>query len=444
MTDLYQSQRAMRAMRRAAMQRGVIALVDIGTFKMSCLILRYGAADGPREGSGVGTMAGQASFKVIGWRTIQSRGVRLGEIAAMKEAERTLRCALQDAQKMAQMRVDHAIVSFSGGDFQSYGLAGKVDIEGETVTENDVARVLDSCIVPDLGPDREVLHAQPVNFTLDHRTGLADPRGMTGRVLEVDMNLISVDSRTVQNIVQCLKNCDVEVAGMAAAPYVAGLSALVEDEQELGAALIDLGGGSTGLSVFMKKQMLYAGSIRLGADVLTVDIAKAFGLPYSTAERFKTFFGSVVATSRDHRDALPVGGDSGDWDKDQRSVTRADLIGIMRPRIEEIFDEVRARLDAIYFDSLPSQQIVLTGGGSQIPGIDGLASRILGRQVRVGRPLRVRGLPEAAAGAPFSAIVGLCQYAAHPQDEWWDFAAPGSRFAAQPLRRAADWFMRNW
>ena len=442
--DMHQSQRAMRTMRRQALQRGVIALLDIGTSKISCLILKLEPTEAPREGSGVGALAGQAGFRVVGWRTIQSRGVRFGEIVSMKEAERALRCALQDAQKMAQTRVDHAIVCFSGGDFQSYGLVGRVEVQDDTVSENDVARVLDACEIPDLGRDREVLHAQPVNFTLDHRTGLSDPRGMTGETLEVDMNLISVDRAVVQNSVQCLKSCDVEVAGLAAAPYVAGLSALVEDEQELGSALIDLGGGSTGVSIFMKKHMLFSGTVRMGIDHVTSDIAKAFQIPYSTAERIKNFSGGVLATGKDDRETIAVGGDSGDWDKDQRTVTRSDLIGIMRPRVEEILEEVRAMLDRVYFDSLPSHQIVLTGGGSHIPGIDGLASRILGHQVRVGRPLRVRGLPEAAAGAPFSAIVGLCQYATHPQDEWWDFAPPSDRFANRSIRRVADWFVRNW
>ena len=116
----------------------------------------------------------------------------------------------------------------------------------------------------------------------------------------------------------------------------------------------------------------------------------------------------------------------------------------MRPRVEEILEDVRARLDAAGFEHLPSQQIVLTGGGSLIPGIDGLAARILGQRVRLGRPLRVQGLPQAATGAGFSAAVGLCLFAAHPQDEWWDFEIPAASYPARSLKRAMRWFKQNW
>lgn len=443
MTDLYQSQRAMRALRKVAMQRGTIAVLDVGTFKVACLVLKIGG-ETPADGSGVGAMAGQAAFRVIGAGTTRSRGVRFGEIAAMAETERAVRTALQTAQKMAQTRVDHAILCFSGGGVRSYGLDGQVELERQEVTEADIARCLSACDVPDLGARREVLHAQPVNFVLDHRSGLADPRGQAGRRLGCDLHLVSVDADVVQNLVQCLKRCDVEVAGLAAASYVAARAALVEDEQELGAASIDMGAGATGLSIFIKKHMIYADTVRLGGDHITSDIAKGLQVPFSEAERIKTRFGGVHATGRDDRELIPLGGDSGDWDKDRRSVTRSELIGIMRPRVEEILEEVRARLDAAGFDHLPSQQIVLSGGCSQVPGLDGLAARILGGQVRLGRPIRVPGLPQAATGPAFAGIVGLSQYAAQPQDEWWDFDIPSDRFAARPLRRAVRWFKDNW
>ncbi len=444
MTDLYQSQRAMRNLRRAAMQRGVIAVMDVGTFKVACLILKFGVSEGARAGSGVGAMAGQAAFRVIGAGTTCSRGVRFGEIAAMRETERAVRTALQNAQKMAQTRVDHAILTFSGGEVRSYGLEGIVELDDERVSENDIARVLDSCDTPDLGPGREVLHAQPVNFLLDHRSGLADPRGQSGRRLGCDMHLVSVDADVVQNLVHCLKRCDVEVAGLASTAYVAGRAALVEDEQELGAAAIDMGAGSTSLSIFIKGHMIFADTLRLGGDHITSDIAKGLTIPYSMAERIKTFYGGVHATGQDDRQMIEIGGDSGDWDKDRRTISRSELIGIMRPRVEEILEGVRSRLDVAGFDHLPSQQIVLTGGVSQIPGLDGLAARILGQQVRLGRPIRVPGLPQAATGPDYAAIVGLCQFAANPQDEWWDFDIPAQRFATKPLKRALKWFRDNW
>lgn len=444
MTDLYQSQRAMRRMRKAAMDRGVIAILDVGSSKIACLVLRFDGPDRFRGGDGVGALAGQSAFRVIGAATTRSRGVRFGEIATMQETERAIRTAVQAAQKMANLRVDHVIACFSGAVPRSYGLEGGIDLVDTVVTDDDVARVLAACDLPDFGEGREVLHAHPVNFALDHRSGLSDPRGQIGNRLACDMHLLTVDLTAVQNLIYCIKRCDLELAGLASSAYVAGISSLVEDEQELGAACIDLGGGATGVSIFIKKHMIYADAVRMGGDHITSDISKGLQVSMATAERIKTFHGGVVATGMDDREMIEIGGETGDYEHDRRTVSRAELIGIMRPRVEEILEEVRARLDAAGFDHLPSQQIVLTGGGSQIPGLDGLASRILGQQVRLGRPLRVQGLPQAATGPAFAGAVGLCLFAAHPQDEWWDFEIPAERYPARSLKRAMRWFRDNW
>ena len=444
MTDLYQAQRAMRNMRRAALQRGVVAILDVGTSKIACLILRFDGVEEQGEADGMGSMAGQSNFRVIGAATTKSRGVRFGEISAMNETERAIRTAVQAAQKMANVRVDHCIVCFSGGEPRSYGLAGEIVLEDGVVKDSDVGRVLAACDLPDIGEGREVIHAQPVNFALDHRSGLGDPRDQIGNRLACDLHLLSVEASVVQNLLHCIKRCDLELAGIASSAYVSGISALVEDERELGAACIDMGGGSTGISFFMKKHMIFSDSVRLGGDHVTSDIAQGLQVPFAVAERLKTKHGGVHATSMDDREMIEIGGDSGDWEKDRRQISRTELIGIIRPRVEEILEQVAERLEAAGFESLPSQQIVLTGGASQIPGLDGLASRILGQRVRMGRPLRVQGLPQAATGASFASTVGLCLFAAHPQDEWWDFDIPSERYPARSLKRALKWFKDNW
>ncbi|MEM9523342.1 MAG: cell division protein FtsA [Pseudomonadota bacterium] len=444
MTDLYRAQRAMRHMRQAAMQRGVIAILDVGTWKVGCLILRFDGPEKFHSDDGVSSMAGQSSFRVIGAATTRSRGVRFGEIDAMRETECAVRTAIQAAQKMAGTRVDHVIACFAGAEPRSHGLTGSIGLQNDVVRESDVARVLAGCDVPDFGEGREVLHAQPVNFALDHRGGLSDPRGMIGNALTTDMHVLTVERAAVQNLIHCLNRCDLEVAGLASSAYAAGIAAMVEDEQELGGVCVDLGGGSTGLSIFLKKHMIFADTVRMGGDHVSLDISKGLQVPISVAERIKTVHGGALATGMDDRDTIEIGGDTGDWDHDRRTVSRAEVIGIIRPRLEEIFEEVRMRLDIAGFDHLPSQQIVLTGGGSQVPGLDGLASRILGRQVRLGRPLRVQGLPQAATGPAFAAAVGLCLFATHPQDECWDFDIPEEGYPVRSLRRAVRWFRDNW
>ncbi len=444
MTDFYHTQRAMRQMRRQALQRGVIAILDVGSSKTACLVLRFDGTGRLSQDNSIGSLAGQSGFRVVGAATTRSRGVQFGEVTAMQETERAIRTALQAAQKMADIRVDHVIACFSGATPRSYGLDAQIELEGQVVTEAEVARVLAACDVPEYGAGRDVMHAQPVNFALDHRSGLIDPRGQLGQTLSVDMHMLTVDADAIQNLVRCVKRCDLELAGIASSAYASGISALVEDEQELGAACIDLGGGSTGVSIFMKKHMIYADCVRMGGDHVTADISMGLGIPAANAERIKTFYGGVHATGMDDREMIEIGGDTGDYEHDRRKVSRAELIGIMRPRVEEILEEVRTRLDAAGFEHLPSQQIVLTGGGSQIPGLDGLASRMLGQQVRLGRPLRVHGLPQAATGPGFASAVGLALFAAHPQDEWWDFEIPVDRYPARSLKRAVKWFRDNW
>ncbi len=450
MIDLYQSQRAMRDIRQAALQQGLIAVLDIGTAKVACLVLRFDAPGLPGD-DGAGPLAGQANFRVVGAASTRSRGVAFGEIETMAETERAVRTAIQAAQKMAGQRVDHVIACFSGARPASYGVAGQIDIPGGKVREADVGRVLAACDMPAIGPGREVLHAQPVNFALDHRTGLADPRDHVGNRLSVDLHLLTVDAAAVENLIHCIKRCDLELAGIASSAYVAGIAALVEDYRKMGAACIDMGGGTTGVSVFIKNHMIFADTVRLGGNHVTADVSAGLQVPMAVAERVKTLNGGVLATGKDDREMIDLAADlpeghspPEDWAYDRRRVSRADLIGIMRPRLEEILEEVRATLDAAGFDAMPTQQIVLTGAASQVPGLDGLAARVLGQNVSTGRPLRIQGLPYAMTGPGFAAAVGLALFAAHPQDECWDFDLPAGRYSAVSLRRALRWFRHNW
>ena len=444
MSYLYDTQRVMRQKRQNALQRGLVAVLDVGTTKMACMVLQFDARNDSEVRLSAGTVLDHGSFRVIGVATTRSRGVHYGEISAMEETERAIRTVVQGAQKMANVRVDHVIACLAGAAPRSYGVAGEVELENGTVTSLDIGRVLAACDMPDYGAGRETVHAMPVNFTLDHRSGLTDPRGQIGSRLSVDMHLLTIDTQAIENLLKCVKRCDMELAGVASSAYTSAVSALVEDEQELGAACIDIGGGTTSVSVFLKKHMIYGDSVRMGGDLVTSDISKGLQMSHHAAERIKTLHGGVIATSIDDREMIEIGGDTGDFDHDRRRISRAELIGVMRPRLEEILEEARMRLDASGFDHLPSQRIVLTGGSSQEPGLEGLASKILGQNVRLGRPMRVQGLPQAATGPAFASTIGLAMHAAHPQDECWDFELPVELIGGRPLKKAMRWFKDNW
>ena len=446
MTPLYEMQRGMRAMRRAAIGRGVIGLLDIGTHKVSCAVLRVGAGRDMAQapgGSLVGPMAGQARVTVIGAHSTRSRGVRFGEIASMHETERAIRVAVQGAQREAGVRVDHVIAALAGAVPESADLHGEVELGGEFCTEHDIARALAACDVPS-EPGRHVLHAQPVQFALDHRTALPDPRGQIGRRLATRMHVLTVDAAAIRNLAVCLRRCDLELAGVAASAYSSGLAALVEDELELGAACVDLGGGTTSVAVFSHRHMVHAETVQMGGEHVTLDLSKVLQVPLARAEAIKARHGGVIATGADDRDIIPLGGESGDWERDRRTASRSNVIGIMRPRIEEILDEVAAVLHRARFDRLPARSVVLTGGGSHVPGIVELAQRMLGLPVRQGHPVRIRGLPATHQDAGYSATVGLALFAAHPQDEWWDFAPPSRAAGYAGFGSAWRWIRENW
>ena len=194
MNNLYETQRMMRRARKAAIQRGVIAILDVGTSKIACFVLKFDTVKARDPQDPVGSMVGQADFKIIGASTIRSRGVKFGDIEIIRETERAIRTTVQAAQKMAGVRVDHVMACFSGGNPRSYGLSGTSVVQNGMVVESDIATVLNECEIPKYGSYRDVLHAQPVNFTLDHKNGLVDPRGQIGKKLSVDMHLLTVDS----------------------------------------------------------------------------------------------------------------------------------------------------------------------------------------------------------------------------------------------------------
>ncbi len=436
--------RAMRQRLKAALKRGLVAVLDVGTAKTVCFILKVdpNALD---QAKGHGAQhAAFGAMRVVGAGVTQSRGVRLGEINDLEEAQKAIRTALERAEKMAGARVDQVIACLSAARPQSFSSFGEVEIEGDTVSNRDISRALAACAWPARQSGREIIHSMPVNFTLDSATMAVDPRGMAAKYLSVDLMTVSVATAPLQNLATCVRRCDLELAGVVVAPYAAALSGMIEDEHKLGAACIDLGAGATNISIFLRNHLIYADSVRVGGDHLTNDIATALSMPTQSAERIKTLHGGAVATGLDDRELIEAPYIGAGGATDRRRISRSALIGVIRPRLEEVFEDVRRSLDQAGFDNLPGRRIVLTGGGAQLTGVEEVAQRVLGRTVRIGRPLRIAGLPENASGPDFSAAVGLALYAARPQDELWDFEQVGGFSSRARVANAWRWFRDNW
>ncbi|MEO0363700.1 MAG: cell division protein FtsA, partial [Pseudomonadota bacterium] len=233
--------RAMRERLRAALRKGRVAVLDVGSSKTACFVLEV---DGARLEAAAGAAAlheAQSAIRVAGTGVTRSRGVRLGEIVDLEEAQRAIRTALELAEKMAGARVDQVIAAVSGARPRSFSSFGEVATETGEATSRDISRALHACDWPERAEAREVIHAMPVSFTVDGATMAPDPRGMSARRLAADLHAVSVATPPLRNLATSVRRCDLELAGVVAAPYAAGLAALVEDEQKLGAACIDLG-----------------------------------------------------------------------------------------------------------------------------------------------------------------------------------------------------------
>jgi len=298
--------------------------------------------------------------------------------------------------------------------------------------------------VPPIGEDRQILHAQPVEISLDGQTGLTDPRGMTGERLSVAMHVLAVHSRPLANLTECVRQCDLDLAGVVCAPYASGLAALVEDEQRTGGVCIDMGGGSTSFSVFLRDQLICVEQIRYGGDPVTSDIAAGLLMRQAAAERLKTLYGGVISTVADDRDLIDAPQIGEEDAPTPRQISRGMLIGVIRPRIEETFRMVRQRLVELGITDMPGCSFVLTGAACQMPGVDEMATRILGRRPRIGRPLRIAGLPQSLTRPDYSAVVGLATYALRPRDELWDFQAPRPLSAKGRATEMLRWIKASW
>ncbi len=446
--DQFASQRQMRARLQAAMRRGRLAVLDIGSSKIACMVLRLDPARLARaaaEAAPDPVLFGAA--EVAGAAIVQSRGVRRGEIIDMEEVCRAVRHALLSAEKMAAPklgRVDHALVSFSGGRPRSFSTMAEVETETGQVTERDISNALDACPSPPIGRGRRILHAQPVEIAVDGQSGIGDPRGMKGHRLALAMHVVAVDARPLANLVECVRQCDLDLAGVIAAPYASGLAALVEDEQRAGAICIDMGGGATAFSIFLRDHPVCVGQVRFGGDHVTSDIAAGLMMRSAAAERLKTLHGGVIPTGADDREMIDAPRIGEEEASVRRQISRGTLIGVIRPRVEEIFRLLQRQFTELGVEDMPGCSIVLTGAASQLPGIDELATSIFGRRPRIGRPLRIAGLPQALAGPGAAAVVGLATYALRPHDELWDFEAPRSLSVTGRAGEMLRWLRVSW
>ncbi|GIQ78054.1 cell division protein FtsA [Bradyrhizobium sp. RD5-C2] len=382
----------------------MVASLDVGSSKIACMIARLRPSP-PNEALRGRTHA----VELIGYSQIQSRGVKAGSVVDLAECEKAVRHAVALAERMAKVRVESVLLSVSGGRLHGQLVEAAADIHGGSVTADDISRVTSAGMRHAAGVGRTVLHALPVGYALDGVKGIRDPKGMVARQFGVDMNVVTSDATVAKNLMLVVERCHLNVEAMASSPYVAGLSVLTDDEADLGAAVVEMGAGSTTIATYSGGRLVHASGFALGGQHITMDLARGIGACIADAERIKTLYGTVLTGGSDSRELMSVP-TAGDDRETPQIVSRATIANIVRHRAEEIFEMIRDRLADSPFAAEPRARVVLSGGASQLTGTVELATRILNRQVRIGRPLGFGRLPNEAKGASFSVPTGLLVY----------------------------------
>ncbi len=375
------------------MSERLLVGLDIGTTKVTAVI---------------GERAADNLLDIIGEGTVPSEGIRRGAVVNLDKAAEAIRRAVQAAQRMAGVEVERAFVAVGGPQLQSHTSNGLAAIRrGQTIRAEDVERAIEQARAYPLEGDHELLHVQPLEFRVDGQEGIHDPVGMTGVRLEVDVLLVSTATGPLANLKRAVESAGLDVEGLVAGPYAAGLGVLLPEEREMNTVVLDLGAGTTGVAYFKEGRLAYAGVLPLGGEMVSSDIAKLLKIPFEEAERIKKKYGAAIPELADPELVLEIN----QAGHATEGIPAPELARIIRPRVREIFMLARKALeDAIGSLEVNASKLILTGGGALLPGTDDLARRDFSLPVRLGRPTGVQGLADLVASPAYATAVGLIHY----------------------------------
>lgn len=375
---------------------GHFGIVDLGTTKVACLI---------------GRVESDGALRVLGFGWHKGRGLNSGDIVDLDAAEKSIRACVGQAEDMADVRLRSVTLNLTCGQPESRLFNVQWPVGGRAVTENDVRGILNEGRRQVQSEGREPIHVLPLNFAVDQTDHVPDPRGLFCTTLYGRLHIVDAAATSLRTLEACIARCDLEIEDLVSAPLAAALSSLVPEERELGATIIDMGGGTTSMAVYAERQVLHTAQFPIGGLHVTKDLAVGLSTSLAHAERLKALFGNVETSPDDERELLPVPL-IGEEDHQLARVPRSMLVNIIRPRLEETFEHIRDRLESSGLAKAAGNRVVLTGGACQLPGVREMAARMLNRQVRLGRPAPLRGLPELASGPAFSTAAGLLSWAA--------------------------------
>ena len=370
---------------------GLVAVLDVGTTKTICLIGR----------------AEPGNLRVLGAALRESGGIKAATVTSIVEAEEAIREAVDAAENHADARIQNVLVSVSCGAPVSINARAAAALDGALVSDAHLHALLREGRNKCQMQGYEVIQSAPTSYVVDEARGVRDPSGMFCQRIGVSMHAVGVKPSPLANLKLAVERGHLSVAGSLFSAYASGLSTLTEDEKQLGATVIDMGGGVTSIAVFMEGALVHADVVPMGGSNVTADLARMLAAPVSAAERLKTLYGAALGDIESGTDVIAVPQMGEDGDEFAVRVPRSMLTRIIQPRLEEILSEVQSRLRASGFDVAAGRRAVITGGASQLAGTRELAQRVLNKQVRLGRPQTFQGLPAASAGPDYATALGL-------------------------------------
>lgn len=420
----------------------IVAGLDVGTDKVACIIGQVAPGDEalPRH---------QRRIQSLGTGFQRCNGLRAGTVVDVNATANAIRSAVDQAERLAGTHIDEVYVNVSCGGLKSHSISVEVEVAGHQITDYELARVLREARLAADRKDLYIIHQIATGYSIDGQRGVRDPRNMYGDRLGVALHIVTSQFGPLRNLVSAVQAARLDVAGIVASSYASGLAVLSEDEMNLGVTLIDMGAGTTTVSVFFEGALIFVDTVPVGGRKVTDDLGEFLRrsiefpeqvTPMAT-ERMKVRNGSAVPGPDDHRRVVEYAAHDDLNGGALYQINASQLPSIIAPRIEETFEMVQRKLKAAGLDRLAGRSLVLTGGASQLVGVDQIAERILDKKVRLARgPVRMVGLADMANGPAFATASGLVAYPLRgPLEAVEHERAADASPASSPMGRIGRW-----
>jgi cell division protein FtsA len=403
----------------------LIVGLDIGTSKI-CAV--------------VGEVRPDGRVDIVGMGSHPSIGLRKGMVINIENTVNSIKEAIEEAETMAGCEISSVYAGIAGGHIKGFNSHGIIALKNREVTKRDIERVIDAARAVAIPMDREVIHTLPQEFIVDDQAGITDPLGMSGVRLEVKIHIVTGAVTSAQNIIKCANRAGLDVYDIILESLASSEAVLSDEERNLGAALIDFGGGTTDLAVFSQGSIKHTSVLTLGGDNLTNDIAIGIRTPFKEAEKIKIKYGCSITSliGKDETIEVPSVGE-----RAPRTISRELLGEILEPRVEEIFTLIYQEMVRSGYDELVTSGVVATGGSSLLPGVPEILEQVFNMPARIGYPANVGGLKEIVDSPMYATAVGLVLYGANLEKREKKFRIRDTNIFNRIISRMKRWFVEE-